>query len=268
MTTVITATLYDGKYTVEFRPGNHSYTIVGNKAKPDGCTTIAKAIAPFQGDDWAGKLNVEWLQKTYLAHLETHGLPPETSAFAAMCEEATTYHQSFREAAGDRGSEAHKCIEKILTGQPYEVPDNPLVQASLEAFEKWRNDIDCEVVDGERFVFHDDLFYCGCVDVWGKWSKKHAVVDFKTGSGFYRDMPYQLTGYATALEKEFPGLHIDMGYIVHLDKRTSNYKVWPVKIDDGMREAWVNGVMHYKSLKRVTKMVKEMRDGVFQNRAA
>lgn len=267
MSEIISADMYDGKYRVQLNIGNHrykigkldGYNVTWIDASPDGVTTLCGAVIPKFLDDWAGRVDVGYVRK---------GWPFKTEKeFQALCDEAETEHQRIRDSAGERGSAVHDAIEKKLTGKPFEVPTDPQAQAGWEAFCKWEQEGVCEVLEAERLIFHDDLFYCGKTDLVGHVYDRLSVLDFKTGSGFYEDQPYQLTGYAVAIEKENPGMRIEDGYIIHLDKRTGKPKTYHIKIDDGMKEAWLNAVLHYKQFKKVRKMVKEMKDG-FPKRAS
>jgi hypothetical protein len=255
---VITVKLYDGRVTLDFNPRNHRYYV--NGANPDGVSTIAKAAAPFQGDDWAGRINVREVRDQYIKFLEATGLFPEQSAFLAICEEAETFHQRVRDAAGDGGSATHDLIEKHLKNEPYELPTDLKVLAGFNAFLDWLRQTDVEMVECERYVYSEKYFYCGRTDLIGRRNGRLLVGDFKTGSGYYVDQPYQLAGYASAYEEE-TGATVDDGLIIHLDKNTGRFTEYPVSLDDDMKGAWKAAVIHYKALKNVRRQVKELKDG-------
>lgn len=267
MSDIVTASLYGGTTTVEFNPGAHRYKVVGVDAIPDGVTTICSAIVPKFLEDWAARVAVGAVREKVLANLETKYTDRRDmiAAFEKHCSEAESTHKLLRDAGGDRGSRAHDYIERTLTGLPVFLPTDPLVANTLEAFHAWKEEWPFDIRDCERIIYSKDLFYCGKCDVFGyTMDGKPAVVDFKTGSGFYDDHPYQLTGYAVALEEELDIL-IEDGYIVHLDKKTGKYKVYHVRIDDGMKDAWALGVRHYKHLKKVRQMVKEIKHGMAES---
>ncbi len=250
--------LYGGRITVDFNPNNHRYYV--NGANPDGVSTIAKAASPFQGDDWAGRLNVGFVRKGFLAALESPTGLMEPSAFLALCDEAETYHQAFRNAAGDSGTAVHDLIEKHLMGTPYEIPDDENVIRGFKAFESWLEQTDVEMVETERMIFSEKYFYCGRTDLLARRRQALLVGDFKTGSGIYPDVAYQVAGYGVAIEEE-TGDKIEDGLAIHLDKKTGRFKEYWFKLDDEMKGAWKAAVIHYKNLKRVRKTVKEMTDG-------
>lgn len=263
---VVTAELYGGQHVVEFNPRAHRYKVIGKDALPDGVTTICNAVVPKFLDDWAGRVCVDHVRQGYLSHLSEHGLPPDRVMFEDLCDAGTKAHQTIRNSAGDRGSAAHDYIERVLTNQIILPPDDPVVMASLNAFSKWQDSGMCSnVIAAERIIYSKELFYCGKCDVFGTVDDRPAVIDFKTGSGFYDDHPYQLTGYAYALSEELE-IDIEDGYIVHLDKRDGNFYIYHVKINDGLRDAWRLAVLHYKELKKIRQMVKELKYGVAKSK--
>jgi hypothetical protein len=252
---IITAKLYGGRVTVDFNPRNHRYQVAGIKAYPDGVTTICNSAIPkFQLIDWAGRTAASYIRDGYSPEMGEQ-------AFLDLCAEAATAHNKLRDAAGDSGSATHDLIEKHLLGLPFIVPDNENVQAGFTAFLEWREQTDIEILETERLVYSEKYFYCGKTDILARRKGKLLIGDFKTGnSAGYEGEWYQLTGYAVAIEEE-TGDKIEEGLIIHLDKKTSRFKEYHVTIDDDMKGAWKAAVIHYKNLKRITKAVKELRDG-------
>jgi hypothetical protein len=250
---IISAKLYGGRVTVDLNPRNHRYQIAGIKAYPDGVTTICNATISKFLDDWAGRTAARYVRDGYSPEMGQQ-------AFLDLCEEAETAHQRVRDSAGDSGSATHDLIEKHLKGLPFVLPDDDRVQAGFTAFLEWREQTDIEVIEAERLVYSEKYFYCGKTDLLGRRKGRLLIGDFKTGSGFYDDQPYQLAGYAVALEEE-TGDKIEDGLIIHLDKKTGRFKEYPVTVDDDMKGAWKAAVIHYKNLKRVRKAVKDLKDG-------
>lgn len=251
---IITAKLYGGRVTVDLNPRNHRYQVGGINAYPDGVTTICNATIS-KGEvlgDWIGRVDVD--------HIRQAGMPADMKTFLATCEEAETAHQRIRDSAGDSGSATHDLIEKHLKGEPYALPDDERVVAGFGAFQAWLAQTSIEVIETERLVYSEKYFYCGKTDLLGRRKARLLIGDFKTGSGVYDDQPYQLAGYAVAIEEE-TGDKIEDGLIIHLDKKTSQFKEYWFAIDDDMKGAWKAAVIHYKNLKRVKKALKEMKDG-------
>ncbi len=268
MNKIVRASLYGGRVVAELNPGNHRYRIGTHvdgeitwiKASPDGVTTICNATIAKYLDDWAARCASEHIEKGWIGALEGPDGMMETSQFLALCEEAKTAHQVIRDTAGDGGSATHELIEKHLTGEPYVVPDDAKVAAGFKAFRNWLEQTDVEMVATERLVYSEKYFYCGKTDLIGRRKGKLLIGDFKTGSGVYDDQPYQLAGYAAAVEEE-TGDKIEDGLIIHLDKKTGRFKEYPFTLDDDMKGFWKSCVIHYKGLKIVRRMLKDLKDG-------
>jgi hypothetical protein len=259
---VVTAKLYDGRVTVDLNPRNHRYHVSGTKASPDGVTTLCNGVIPkFNLIDWAGRTCAQTVRDECLRVLAETGMFPEQSAFLSICELAETAHNTLRDAAGDSGSSTHDLIEKHLKGEPYELPTDLKVLAGLNAFLKWMQQTDIEILEVERLIYSEKYFYCGKTDFIGRRKGRLMVGDFKTGnSAGYESEWYQINGYAQAIEEE-TGDKIEEGLIVHLDKKTGNFVEYHVTLDDDMKGAWKAAVIHYKNLKRVKKAAEEARNG-------
>jgi hypothetical protein len=263
MSEVVTAKLYGGRVTVDLNPRNHRYHVSNTKAAPDGVTTLCNGTIPkFQLIDWAGRVCAQSVRDGCLKILAETGMFPEQSAFLSICAEAETAHNNIRDVAGDSGSTTHDLIEKYLRDQPYEVPEDKNVANGFNAFLAWLAQADIEFLELERLIYSEQFFYCGKTDFVGRRNTGSLVVgDFKTGnSAGYESEWYQLAGYAVAIEEE-TGDKIDDGLIVHLDKKTGRFIEYHVALDDDMKGAWKAAVIHYKNLKRVKNLVKEMRNG-------
>jgi hypothetical protein len=262
MNQVVTAKLYGGRVTVDLNPRNHRYHVSGSKAAPDGVTTLCNGTIPkFTLIDWAGRVNVRAVRDACLKVLADTGMFPEQSAFLAICASCEEHHNSLRDADGASGSATHDLIEMHLKGEPYELPTDLKVLAGFNAFLEWIAQTDIEILEAERLIFSEKYFYCGKTDLVGRRNGRLMVGDFKTGNtAGYEGEWYQLAGYAVAIEEE-TGDKIEEGLIVHLDKKTGKFYEYPVTLDDDMKGAWRAAVVHYKNLKRVKSLVKEMKDG-------
>ena len=262
MNEVVTAKLYGGRVTVDLNPRNHRYHVSDTKAAPDGVTTLCNGTIPkFQLIDWAGRTCAQSVRDACLHVLNQTGMFPEQTAFLAICEEAEKAHTALRDAAGDSGGATHDLIEKHLRGESYDMPTDTLVRSGFNAFLQWKMQTDIEILEVERLVYSEKYFYAGKTDFVGRRKGNLVIGDFKTGnSAGYEGEWYQLAGYAVAIEEE-TGKQIDEGLIVHLDKKTGNFKEYHVTLDDDMKGAWKAAVVHFKNLKRVRNMVKEARNG-------
>lgn len=282
----ITAKLYGGRVTVDLNPRNHRYYVSDTKAAPDGVTTLCNGTIPkFQLIDWAGRVCAQAVRDGCLKVLEETGMFPEQSAFLSICAEAENAHNAIKEAAGDSGGAVHDLIEMFLKGEVVVADDvfhfiSPVARAKaakipvteyvktlsedaqrgFTAFLDWHRQTDVEILKVERLVYSEKYFYCGKTDFVGRRNGKLLIGDFKTGnSAGYESEWYQLAAYALAIEEE-TGDKIEQGLIVHLDKKTGRFKEYNITLDDEMKNAWKAAVIHYKSLKRVRKLVEEMKN--------
>jgi hypothetical protein len=262
MNEIVSAKLYGGRVAVDLNPRNHRYHVSTTKAAPDGVTTIGSGTIPkIQLIDWAGRTNVRAVRDACLKVLETTGAFPEQSAFLSICAECETAHNKAKETAGTSGGVTHDLIEKFLKGEPCAVPNDEDVAAGFQAFLRWHEQTDVQILEVERLIYSEKYFYCGKTDFVGRRKDKLLIGDFKTGnSAGYESEWYQLSGYAVAIEEE-TGDKIEEGLIVHLDKKTGLFKEYAVTLDDDMKNAWKAAVVHFKALKRVRKMVEETRNG-------
>jgi CRISPR/Cas system-associated exonuclease Cas4 (RecB family) len=139
--------------------------------------------------------------------------------------------------------------------------ESEAVTNGFNAFLKWYEQTDIEILEVERLIYSEKYFYCGKTDFVGRSGGTLLIGDFKTGnSAGYEGEWYQLAAYACALEEE-TGDRIGEGRIVHLDKKTGNFTEYLIDIDDDMKGAWKAAMVHYKNLKRVKNAVKEMKNG-------
>ena len=262
MNDIISAKLYNGRVEVDLNPRNHRYHVSTTKAAPDGVSTLCSGTIPaFQLIDWAGKTTVHAVRDACLRVLEKTGMFPEQSAFLSICAECETAHNRARDDAGDLGSQVHDLVEKHLKGESYEAPTDPTVIKGFGAFQSWLAQTDVEILEVERLVYSETYFYCGKTDFVGRRGDKLFIGDFKTGnSAGYEKEWYQLAAYAVAIEEE-TGDKIEDGLIVHLDKKTGRFVEYWIPLDDEMKGALKAAVIHYKNLKRVKNMVKEMKNG-------
>jgi hypothetical protein len=211
--------------------------------------------------DWAGRTCAQAVRDGCLKVLAETGLFPEQSAFLSICEAAETAHNAIRDAAGDSGSAIHDLIEKYLRGEAYDLPTDETVQRGFNAFQAWLEQTDVKILEVERLVYSEKYFYCGKTDFVGRRNGRLLIGDFKTGnSAGYEKEWYQLAAYAVAIEEE-TGDKIEDGLIVHIDKKTGNFTEYQITLDDEMKAAWKAAVIHYKSLKRIKNLVKEMKNG-------
>jgi hypothetical protein len=150
--------LYDGEVTVEFNEGTHRYKV--NGSYKTGVTTILNLINKPHLIQWSANMAVQAM---------IDGVPPDQAKYA---------HTKKRDKSADTGSKVHEWIENHLQGK--DLPIDKDMRPSVEAFKRWAESNDIEVLDSERILYSKEYDYCGTVDLVFNRDGKRYVADFKT----------------------------------------------------------------------------------------
>lgn len=227
---------YGGKYQIIHNPNARGraprYRVVStsNEIKPKGVTTIlGKTLAKdFVG--WAVGCAIDYLRAKVPVVTEED------------LEVASQEYIRLRDAGGSTGTEAHALVENYLKGQPKAGEEPPSEEAmnAFNAFIKWFEEAQPEVISVEGSIFSQSLEYCGTFDALLKIEGKVYLVDLKTTNssrvapeGVYADMFIQLGAYAHAYNEE---------------RTHEGEKTKLVAIDDVMIvSAKKNGALHIKT---------------------
>lgn len=226
--------LYNGEVTIHFDELEHEYykqhPTKGLLPVP-GVTTPLKILDKPLLVGWAARMAVNYITNWWVNTMQSGEVDPadRTIEFLRVCDEAKTRFRSVAGKAADIGSKVHDFAERTLAGEDVPMPADPKVCAGAQAFLTWRESRKIEPIHTERMVFSRKYYYCGTVDFYGMIDGELCVVDFKTSSGVYPEMVFQLAGYAQALQEEFDR-HIDVGWIVRLDKETGSPEAYRIKL--------------------------------------
>lgn len=152
-----------------------------------------------------------------------------------------------RDKAGDRGQEIHALARALVRGD--EVPVPAEIRGYVHAAVKFMDEFDVQPFAEELIVFSETHYYCGQLDLMASvlipdlaiydWiprddaGRSRALVDYKSGSGIFGELGYQLAPYRYAefaIEDdeiiEVP--EVDFGAGVHL-RPDGTYSVIPVE---------------------------------------
>jgi hypothetical protein len=136
-------------------------------------------------------------------------------------------HRANRDRAAAKGTAVHDMAERLLGGAPVDVPD--VARAQVEGLARWIETSGVTVVHSESKVWSDAddeiglCAYAGTLDAILKHpTRGQGLVDWKTGSGVYRDMALQVAGYAATErliaddgeDRDMP--HVDWLGVVHI----------------------------------------------------
>jgi hypothetical protein len=251
--------MYGGAVRLEFDDAAHAYRYQ-DKFVP-GVTSILKLLDKPALVQWAANCAVEHITNGYIARLEA-GEMPETTQFLALCQEAKTAHRRISKAGIDVGSLVHRFAEQVLVDRKAVIPSDPKAAKGAAAFLDWYHSHKIEPIHVERMVFSKTWYYAGTVDFYGRIDDELCVLDFKTSSGLYLEMPLQLAAYAVAIIEE-TGERIDTGWIVRLDKKTGKCQPYRIPLAQQTKDAW----LRVREAHELVSKIEDQLDGLRKNAA-
>lgn len=105
-----------------------------------------------------------------------------------------------RRLPADVGTFAHDAIEADLKSQPFDLAElhlpedqHGLVVGAISEWQRWKAQCDFELVAAERPLVTE--VYGGVIDCVAHINGKLSILDWKTGSGIYRDQLTQVASY-------------------------------------------------------------------------
>ena len=134
-----------------------------------GCTTITGILAKPALIDWAWRLGIDGLD-----------------------------YKKYTDDLANVGTLAHEMIQAHFTGEKLDLNEfskNDIDRAenALISFYNWIDTMPIKPILNEAQLSNDD--FGGTVDMLAEIDGRNVLIDFKTGSGIYDDMGYQLAGY-------------------------------------------------------------------------
>jgi len=250
---------YDGQRTVTYTDDGHGYYVHEKERSMPGVTTIIQDTVIKQGiPQWMVNVNNEYA----LRELQK-GRKDWDEIFA----EAKGEHRRIRDEAGNVGSDTHRYIEEWLR-DPMKArpPVHPQAFKACQAFCAWYKQHKVKVIECEKIVYHDELGYCGTLDVEAEVDGERSIIDNKAASGFWREMPLQLGGYALALEA-MTGRRYDHGWVNVLDKKTGTPVSYYVPLAQ-VKSLWPHCVTWYRALQTLDYTTKEIDEATKEGRRA
>lgn len=172
-------------------------------------------------------------------------------------KEALSAPYKTSDEARARGTTVHSIVEAYKKSGIKITPDIKHLKGYAEAFHKWVQDNDIEIVENERTVYSEKHKYAGTLDLIMKKGGDTWVCDVKTGKDIYQEAYLQLSAYKHALE-ETSDIKVDrMGVI--LLKENGKYKF---EENDDYFEAFLSAkalweFLHRERLEKIEKHLKE-----------
>ena len=218
--------LYKNKVKVEFFDKSHRYKIeVSGKPKrsnPISVTRITGVIDKPALKFWACNM----MEGNLLDKIER--IPSfSLNTLKDWIAEAKKAHTIFKRQAAASGTLVHQWAEKYIAGEKPKIPKDKKVSNGVLAFLKWVEDHDIKFIASELLVYSLKHDYAGLMDCkFTMGAEKHKIVhcgDFKTSSGIYNEMRYQVAAYQHA-DAEESGQKYGSKWIIRFDKNTGDFE--------------------------------------------
>ncbi len=212
--------LYNGEVLLEFDEKRHVYRVNGDIVPGvTGIVGVLDKSGPLLG--WGVKLCAEYWKE--------HVKPGESYDELQLNElyvESKRQHRKKKGTAANIGTMGHEWAEKyalaVLNGTDKpEVPVSKTLQNICLGFQEWWETHDVEPIEAEFKVYSRLHGYAGTCDLDALVDGKRSIVDYKTGSGVYKEVGMQMAAYQSARYEE-RGIEYDQRLVVHLDKTNGN----------------------------------------------
>lgn len=208
-----------------FDSNKHAYTWAGEFVP--GVTTILQCISKPALVPWAASMaSYHWLNEVK-KWPKGHGkYLIDDIALELIHKGAKSAHRKKAQDAADIGQNIHNYAECFFKKQPLPEVVGDQAKRGVEAFHKWIDAHNVEVLDSERRVFSKEFYYAGTTDFVAKVDGVLGVGDIKTSSGIYPEMRFQTAAYQNAIQEE-DNMTFDVRWIVRFDKKTGEFEAKP-----------------------------------------
>jgi len=196
---------------------NHSYWWKEEKKDTEpklhplsGVTSVLGVINKPALVQWAANQSVAHIKES--ATVRVAGTDPLTDVLyeitAGLLEEARTAHTKKKEAAGEKGTDAHALIEQYVRwliernkGEPIILP--AVVHDRVREFSEWAVKEKITFLASETPLADFEIAVAGTPDFIAEKDGKVIIGDIKTGSGIYDRTPFlQMAAYASMYKKK------------------------------------------------------------------
>lgn len=166
-----------------------------------------------------------------------------------------------RDKSADKGTIVHDLISKYIENelgieQELNIPedDDQILNAFL-GFKDWVKMNGVKFKATEQLCYSKTYNFVGTLDCLAEIDGELCLIDFKTSSGIYDEMVYQLAGYVIAYE-EMTGEKIDRCYIVRFDKKTAQFEARPFNVDQSIQKGFLSCLYLKKQSKELKQLTK------------
>lgn len=206
----------------------HYYKDAAGQRVPGVTTTINDGVPKPALINWAGDTTAEYA----VDHWEELGdMPP-----AARLKRLKRARYEDVDKAKNRGTEVHRAAEKLLAGQPAQVPEE--IAGHVEAYARFLDEFKVEPIHVEFSCVSYRWGYAGTADLCAyaqvpERGRMSLLMDLKTSrSGIFGETALQLAGYRYADKWIIDGEEIDPVEVDHcagIHVRSDGYNLIPIE---------------------------------------
>jgi len=208
--------LYKGKVKIKFEDERQIFYDEKGKQIP-GVTSATGVV------DKSGAL-MGWVAKMMGLYLLTEKEKGNGMITEELVGKAKKEYRNLQKQAADIGTEIHQWVSDWILGKKPEMPDNEKVVNGITAFLRFQKEHNLKWVESEKVIYSKKHSYAGILDAVAKEGNKLVLIDFKSSSGIYEEMQFQVAGYEIAYEEE-TGKKIDKRIIIKFGKETGDFEV-------------------------------------------
>lgn len=202
--------IFDQELT--FDEKKHKYFYAGEHVP--SVTTILQTVAKPVLVPWAVKMTSEyWVSAAGSGRTD----------YEVIDKEARGVHRKKADAAAMIGTNVHHYAECFFKKLPLPELKTDEAKRGADAFHKWVDANQIEVLAVERRIYSKEFHYAGTMDFVAKIGGVMGIGDYKTSSGIYPEMRFQTAAYQHALQEE-KNLKFDVRWIVRFDKKTGEFE--------------------------------------------
>lgn len=187
--------LYNG--TVKLRFDDERHIFYDGEGNPLLSVTSATGVVDKSGPlmGWAAKM-----MGLYLLAEKEKGNEIITEE---LVDRAKKEYRRLKIEAADIGTEIHDWVSQWILGKKPEMPDNEKVVNGITAFLKFQKEHKTKWLFSERIVYSKKYKFAGICDSGSINDLSYlSLDDFKSSSGIYDEMRFQVAGYFIALVEE------------------------------------------------------------------
>lgn len=231
------------------------------KKRLTGVTTITGVIDKPNLIPWASKMACNHMRE-YLKEGEKYTM----EELMPIIDEAQEKHNTTKNKAATTGSMIHDWAEKFAKAkankEKIEIPKTEDEQYlnGIMAFLDWYNDNKVSITEAERVVYSKKHGFVGTLDAVAEIDGKKYLIDYKTSSGVYDEMKFQVSAYYKAYIEE-TGEALAGAFIVRFGKDDGEFEAHAINKGD-----LVKNYKTFKACQVVKKRLNELKAEWYKNR--